>query len=267
MKDIRTLIRKDIKEMKRTKKLLILVGCEIVMSLMVLFATLLFPKVLSFINNAAPDLLKNLGNIDSVMTGLLPDNLSDCMGLWSADMGMFYTIVLTVLASMAVPNEIKAGKWIIPVNAGFKKKNIVFSKAVAYGFFGSVSVFLSYMLYYLIGLLYLERNLSFINALIGGLALSVGFFAVAANSVFLSYIVKSAVLPAFLHIITILIVPDVFSLFDFGKYFPTHVFTFAYNSMNRYNELVVPIAEIILIMALLLLWASYGAKDREIYSQ
>ena len=72
MKDIRTLIRKDIKEMKRTKKLLILVGCEIVMSLMVLFATLLFPKVLSFINNAAPDLLKNLGNIDSVMTGLCP---------------------------------------------------------------------------------------------------------------------------------------------------------------------------------------------------
>ena len=267
MKDIKSLIRKDIKEIKRSKKLLILIVCEIVMSAMVLFATLLFPTVISFINNAAPDLLKNLGNIDSVMTGLLPDDLSECMGLWSADMGMFYTIVLTVLASMAVPNEIKAGKWIIPVNAGFKKKNIVLSKAFVYGIFGSVSVFVSYMLYYLIGLLYLERNLSFINGFVDALALSVGFFAVAADSVLLSYIVKSAVLPAFLHIITILIVPDVFSLFDFGKYFPTHVFTFAYNSMNRYNELVVPIAEIILIMALLLLWVSYGAKDRKIYSQ
>ena len=267
MKDIKTLIRKDIKELKRSKKLLILIVCEIVMSVMVLFATLLFPIFLSFINNAAPDLLKNLGNIDSVMTGLLPDDLSDCMGLWSADMGMFYTIVLTVLASMAIPNEIKACKWIIPVNAGFKKKNIVISKAIVYGIFGSVSVFVSYMLYYLIGLLYLERNFSFIHALINALALSVGFFAVAADSVLLSYIAKSAVLPAFLHMITILIVPDVFSLFDFGKYFPTHVFTFAYNSLNRYNELVVPIAEIILIMALLLLWVSYGAKDREIYSQ
>ena len=67
-------------------------------------------------------------------------------------------------------------------------------------------------------------------------------------SVLSSAIIKNKIITIISLITVVIGVPDVMSLFSFGKYLPTHLLTFAYNSSENFAELIAPVIFVIIII-------------------
>ena len=65
-------------------------------------------------------------------------------------------------------------------------------------------------------------------------------------------------------ILFISIAPDIFTLFSFGKYLPTHILTYLYQAKNNYIELVIPVVGIIALAALFTIIAVKKSKAIEV---
>lgn len=63
-------------------------------------------------------------------------------------------------------------------------------------------------------------------------------------------------------ILFVSVAPDIFTLFSFGKYLPTHILTYLYQAENNYTELVIPVVGIIALAALFTIIAVKKSKAR-----
>lgn len=127
----------------------------------------------------------------------------------------FQSIVVLTCFDL-VPKEVSDGKWIFPVSVGYKPFELILSKGLIYSIGAAVPVAVFYTLYYFMGSLYLQSDWPIKWALL--------------NALLLAAVEKIPVITAVTIIMTIIAAPDIFSLFSFGKYLPTHLLTFVYQS-------------------------------------
>ena len=130
MKTIRIVIKKDLKEYLRFKKNIYYSMTLMLIGSMVILTTLFFPTLIAELGKKAPDFISNAGSINELMEKLFPDNLRGSLGIWYSDVGIFYSVVLVLTLHGLLPNEIKNGKWIMPLASGYTKVEIVISKII-----------------------------------------------------------------------------------------------------------------------------------------
>ena len=176
MKNMKSLLKKDCIEFLRTKRIAIYGGALGVLILMVLFTTFAFPRLMTLINDVAPEIFADITSLDEIVGGLVPKDLAGGFGLWSADVGMFISMVVIFFSGTILPSEIRNGRWVLPVNSGYKKNHIVLSKSLIYGIGAFVCVFVSTMVFYCIASTFMERNMTFKEALFCTFCLSFAFF-------------------------------------------------------------------------------------------
>ena len=147
-----------------------------------------------------------------------------------------------------MPSEIKSGKWLLPLSCGYKPTILLTSKVIVNSLFAGLPCFVVYMLYYFIGGQFLQCNFAIESAVLNAFALAFSICAIVSISVLSSAIIKNKIITIISLITVVIGVPDVLSLFSFGKYLPTHLLTFAYNSTENSLELIVPVVFTIIIV-------------------
>ena len=247
MNQIICCLKKDIIEIIRNKRIVMFNFLLFGISAMVLITTLIFPDLISILVEKAPDIMSDGTQIEVLMQKLFPQLLKENMGIWSADVGIFFTIIIALVCGNIIPAEIKHGKWILVIEAGYHRQVLIGSKIVIYGIATAFPVFIMYNLYYGIAGLFLISNYSLVSAVLNSIVLSFVMFSIAGLSISLSVICKNQLMASITIITTILAAPDILTLFSFGKIFPTHLLTFVYESSDKWEELIIPFLGLIVL--------------------
>ena len=179
---------------------------------------------------------------------LFPDDLKGSLKIFSSDVGVFYSIIVIFISSGLIPSEIKSGKWLLPLSCGYKPTALLTSKVIINSLFAGLPCFVIYMLYYFIGSQFLKCNFAIETVVFNAFSLAFSISAIVSISVLSSSIIKNKIITIISLITVVIGVPDVMSLFSFGKYLPTHLLTFAYNSSENFAELIVPVIFTIIII-------------------
>jgi len=79
-----------------------------------------------------------------------------------------------------------------------------------------------------------------------------------------SILYRNSITAAVSMILIVMVAPDVLTYFTFGKFMPTYILTFVYQMSDVYIDLVIPIVEITVICALLMLSAMNKLRRMEI---
>ena len=256
--------QKDIMEYIRTKKTLLFSSTLFFLCAVVFLATKTFPTLISALISSTSHIASNSDTITSSLIAFFPENLKDNMGILSSDIIIFYGIVVILSTYNLIKKEIDSGKWIFPSSVGYKPFVLIISKGVVYGLGAAVPSVIFYNLYYVIGNVYLFPDYYITSALVNSLILGFAIFSIVYITITLSTICKQAIMSVVTIIPFIVIAPDVFSLFAFGKYLPTHILTYLYQSMNNYNELLAPMVMTFSIALFLSVLASKKALDIEV---
>ena len=88
------LVRKDMKEILRGKKNLYLCLTLVTIGVMVLLTTIYFPYLVNALEEKAPDMISDSGSLNEMLRNLFPNDVKGSLGIWSSDVGVFYTIVI-----------------------------------------------------------------------------------------------------------------------------------------------------------------------------
>ena len=115
-------IKKDLLEVIRNKCTLLFNGLLIAVTVMVLGTTLAFPSLIDLLVEKAPDMVADGSQIQQVMAKLFPQTTKENMGIWASDIIIFYTISISIVCCNLLPGEIRSGKWILVMEAGFSKE-------------------------------------------------------------------------------------------------------------------------------------------------
>lgn len=255
-------IKKDIKEFIRGKKNILCLIVLFMIGFMVLGATLIFPDLIEELTIKAPDIISDTQSIEGLMSKLFPSDVAGSIGVFSSDIGVFYTMLISFMCFNMIPSEIKTGKWIIPLNMGYKSYHLLLSKCLVYGCGTTLPVFASYNLYYCIASMKLEVNFELKNAIINSVILSVAMFMIVVSTIMLSVLYKHSIFAALSILIVVMSVPDILTFFSFGRFFPTYILTFVYSSKSTYEEVLIPV--IILILCIVVLYIFAEKKIRHI---
>lgn len=247
MSPILCCLKKDIFEIVRNKRIMIFNGLLIAISAMVLLTTILFPDLIGMLAEKAPDVMSDGTQIEQLMEKLFPQSLKENMGVWAADVGIFFTVIIALVCGYIIPIEIKDGKWILIVGAGYQREVLIGSKVVAYGMAVAVPTVLVYNLYYNVAGLFLTSNYPITTAIINSIILAFAMFSIAGLTILLSVIYKNPLLGVVTVITTVIAAPDILTMFSFGKYFPTYLLTFVYNSSDNWGELFIPTTILIVV--------------------
>ena len=240
-------LRKDCIEFMRAKKNIIFSGILLVLGIMVLGMTQLFPFLIESLMKQSPDFISDPLAINEMMEKLFPKDTKASLGIWSADVGVFYTIAIVLMVYGILPSEIKSGKWIFPIAAGYKNSYLILSKSLVYSCGAAIPVTVMYNLYYLVASLQLKSNYEIQNVIFNSIILGVCIFSIVNITILLSLLYKQTIINAVSMIVMIIAVPDIMTLFSFGKYFPTYLLTYVYSSLTNYTEVVIPMLELIVI--------------------
>ena len=240
MKKFIKCLRLNQKEFIRTGKnilaLLVIISCCAFMIL----STLLIPKMLDNVTDISL-YLKNGESASAITEKLFPQNLKGSCGMFAADIGLFYSLMVILVTYTLLPNDIKNGRIIPPICAGYSKAALLISKEIVYGLLFALPVFCGYLLYYSIAGNFLLRNYSLGEALQNATALMVAEFFIAAFSIVLSVVNKQPVLTFAFMASCVMIVPDALSYFQFARFFPTYLLTYTYNSSRDFSVLLWPV--------------------------
>lgn len=241
-------VKKDWVEIIRNRRFALFNCLLLVISAMVLITTLTFPKIIILLIEKIPDVMMDGSQMEQLLEKLFPEILKENMGIWSSDVSVFFSIIVALVCSNSLLHEIKSGKWILVTKAGYRSETLILSKIITYGIATSFPVFISYNLYYGVASIFLENNYSADIAFLNSIVLSFSIFAIAWESILLAIIYNDSIKAIIVIITTVLIAPDIMTLFSFGKYLPTHLLTFVYNSAENVNEIIIPIIILIIIM-------------------
>lgn len=233
-------LKKDITEIIRKKRLLLFNSLLLLICGFVFITTLTFPNLVSLLAEKAPDIISNGTDIGKIIVKLFPPTLKENIGILASDIGIFFTIAIALICSNIIPSEIKNGKWILVIEAGFDHKILLASKIVSYGMCAAIPTFIMYHLYYLAAGLFLENNYIPTISMINSFVLAFIIFSIASLTISLSVICKNQITAAITIIITVLTAPDILTMFSFGQYLPTHLLTYIYTSSENWREIFMP---------------------------
>lgn len=240
-------IKKDLLEVIRNRRALLFNGLLIAVTVMVLGTTLAFPSLIDLLVEKAPDMVADGSQIQQVMAKLFPQTVKENMGIWASDIIIFLTIAISLVCCNLLPSEIRSGKWILVMEAGYSHWQMLFSKMLVYGSCTAFPVFVGYNLYYALCRIFILDNYSSAIALGNSVVIAVSVFFITTLSITLSVIYKNHIMAVITMVITVLAAPDILMMFSFGKLFPTYLLTFVYNSSNAFAELIIPCITLIIL--------------------
>lgn len=244
-------INKDFKEFVRCGRCIFCFCLLGAVFIMVMAITLIFPFVLNVILTEMPMLLSDFSSVGNIAVKLFPSDVKENMGVFAANTVLFYTIAISFICGKIIPDEIKKGKWIIPINSGYKGKILLASKCVVYGIGMAFPAFIMYILYYFAVSLFMVVNFSLWAAFLNSAVLGIIFFSEIVAVILISSIYKKGVLASVSVIVAVIAAPDILSLFSFGRYFPTYLFTFVYSSCESITELILPVSVLVILIIFL----------------
>lgn len=240
-------IKKDLLEVIRNKRTLLFNGLLIAITIMVLGTTLAFPSLIDLLVEKAPDMVADGSQIQQVMAKLFPQTTKENMGIWASDVIIFFTISISLVCCNLLPSEIRSGKWILVTEAGYSHWQMLISKMLVYGGCTALPVFAGYNLYYALSGIIISDNYSPVVAFCNSAVIAVAIFFITTLSITLSIIYKNHIMAVITMVVTVLAAPDILTMFSFGKIFPTHLLTFAYNSSDNFVELIIPCIMLIVL--------------------
>lgn len=244
-------VKKDMLEYHRKHIGLFGMITLICVGLTVYSVALCFPVLLETLANVAPEMLEDINSLSTIMGNILPHDVRGNMGSWASDVCLFYSLVVVLLTFNILPKEMKLGKWIMPLEAGYKKIELVTSKCLVYAIGTAIPVFVLSLVYYVTLLFAFDNNMSFVEALAVSFFIAYMEMAVVVITILLSVICKHSIAGA-LSVIAVLVVgPDIFSFFSFGKYMPTYLISFLYSDSCNCTEAIIPAIEIVIICVIL----------------
>ncbi|MBP3197135.1 MAG: ABC transporter permease subunit [Butyrivibrio sp.] len=251
MKTIIFSVRKDLKEILRGKKNVYFSLTLVAIGAMVLLTTLFFPDLIGALGEKAPDMISDSRSLDEMMRNLFPNNVKGSLGVWASDVGVFYTVVITLMTHGLVPEEIKNGRWIMPLSVGYSRKEMLLSKCIVYAASASFPVLILTNAYYMVASFLLEGEDFSHFPTIQSLSLSLAIAGIVIITVLLSTIYNHSITAVITMIGVVLVAPDVLSFFKFGKYLPTYLLTFAYTMSAEVTDLIVPIIGLVALCLIL----------------
>lgn len=256
-------LQKDIKEYIRTKKNLLFSLTLFFLCLSVLIATQTFPMLIDALIKNTSHVVNDENTVISSLMVFFPRNLKDNMGILSSDIIIFYGIVVILSTYNLINTEIKRGKWIFPLSVGYKPFMLIISKGMVYSVGAAVPSVIFYNLYYMIGSIFLLPDYHMPSAFVNSILIGIAIFAIVYITIMLSVIYKQSIMSIVTIIPFVAIAPDIFALFEFGKYLPTHILTYLYQTRNDYNELFIPILTTLIMIFFLSILASKKSLDIE----
>ena len=255
--------RKDVMEYLRSRKNLLFAGTLLGLCAMVLGATCFLPSLLDELMKQAARMISDTESITTTLASFFPETLAANMGVLSSDIAIFYGVVVILSTYNLVSKEIADGKWIFPIGTGYKPFVLILSKGIVYGMGAAFPCVVFYNLYYFAGGMYLTVDYGMDVALMNSLVLGFTVFAMVYLTIILASIYKRAIMAASTMILFVAVAPDIFALFAFGKYLPTHLLTYLYRSGNEVVSLLIPGALTVAIAALLTVLAAKKAAAIE----
>lgn len=255
-------LQKDIKEYFRTGKIFIFTGTLLGLSILVVFTTWCVPILGMLMKDASPEIVRAFGYMEQIINELVPTDVMNNIGFWAADVGLFYTVVIAIVCSTLLPNEIKNGKWIIPLNCGYKPWHFVLSKCLVYGIGTAVAETVVQCLYYAGVKMALLDNYSFADCLAGALLFGSLCGCVTVLTILTSVCSKHSAVSCAGVMFCAIVLPDVFLAFDMCEWLPTYLFTFAYNSGTDYASVVIPWVIMIALTVCAYVVAIWRVKSR-----
>ncbi|MBO4863467.1 MAG: ABC transporter permease subunit [Eubacterium sp.] len=250
MSEFRCLVKKDIKEILRTGKLILFVVLGLGIAVMILAFTALFTDLPDFLEVELPGI--DIVSLENMMGTLYPRMVRESLGIFAYYIGIFYSLIIILVSHAVLPNERKNGKWVLPVQQGYTKRTIVTSKCLVYGTLAAASVFVSYLFYYAAAETFMMRNMPFGNAFFLAVIHGLNLFFILCFTMLLSVYFKSSVVAVISVLGTVLFVPDIMNYLPVGIYLPTYMLTFVYESGSDFGLVVGP-----LLMSIFLLILTY----------
>ncbi|MCR5213931.1 MAG: hypothetical protein K6E10_05915 [Eubacterium sp.] len=236
---LKSCIKKDIKEVLRTGKLLIFGLLALGIGVMIMAFTIIFSNIPDFLAVELPGF--DIESLEEMMTTLYPKIVSINIGVFSYYIGFFYGLVLVLVINGILPREIKKGRWILPLEQGYIKNDLILGKCIVYGIMAGACVFVSYILYYIIANTFMVQDLKFSHAFILGMVHLLNMFFIVAYTMLLSVWFDNGIIAAISVIGTLLFVPDIMNFLPIGKILPTYMLTFVYDSHTEFADLVMPL--------------------------
>ena len=247
------LIKKDIKEVLRTGKLILFLALSFGIAFMIMGITVLFTDIPDELTVQLPGF--DIESLESMMRMIYPKMTRGSLGVFSYYLGVFFTLITVIVTHSLLPKERAKGKWILPIEQGYEAREIVASKTFCYSTFAGCSVFISYMFYYMVANTFMERDMPFLNALFCAFIHGLNLFFILANTMLLSVCFRSSVVAAISTLGTVLFVPDIMNYMPIGKYFPTYMLTFVYDSRSDYSSVTGPLILNIVVLIITYYWA------------
>lgn len=241
-------VRKDVLEFLRLRKNLI---CAIVLlgiGAMVLCTTLFISSLLAQLSIQAPNIISDPKSISDLMEKLFPKDIQGSLKIFASDIGIFYSIVACFMCHMILTDEVRQGKWIIPLNAGIKKTCLIGSKCLVYSVGIGFPVFIVYIVYYYAASIFLSGQCNLSIALLNGAVLSAAVAGIVMMTLLLSLLYRHSVLAALSVVIVVMVAPDVLTFFSFGRWFPTYLLTFTYTLSDDIGSLLLPCMMFIVLL-------------------
>lgn len=257
-------LNKDLKEYNRKKRHLLYTIIMVGIAGMVFFSSRIFPVMLDTMLEEMPDLVSDAEAMRSMFEHLFPDNLAANMGAFAGEALAFYTLIVIILVNNLLAEELKNGRWIIPLGAGYQKKNMILSKAIVNSIGTALPAVVVYIAYYFVLAASLENDYGIGEAIANALLLGFFIMAISAMTIFCSVIFKKSVLSAVTIIVSIMVLPDIFGFFEFGKYMPTYLINYLTESMVDFKMVIVPIILNIVICVVLYFIAIRRTRNIEV---
>ena len=247
-------IKKDIRECLRTGKVILFAALVVGIGVMIMGFTFLFSDIPEALWSQLPGF--NIESLEELVSTMYPKLVRENIGVYSYYIGFFFSLVVVLVIHGSLTRERESGKWILPMEQGFDKMDFLGGKILVYGTLAGGCVFAGYLLYYLLACSFMERNMTFGHALFCGFIHCLNLFFIVAYTLLLSLIYPTPVLAAVSVIGTVILVPDVATYFAAGKYLPTYLLSFVYDSSNTYSDVAVPLMINIFLLAILWIVAS-----------
>ena len=254
-------VKKDIKELLRTKKNLMYSGTLLFLSAFFLAATKFVPTLMYKLFESASHMITDVNDIEAMLGSFFPQNLKANMGVLASDIIIFYGFLSVFSTYNLVVKEIEEKKWIFPIGAGYKPYILNVSKGIVYGLGAALPCVVFYNIYNLVGRIYLKANYLFIDASKNSLVLMFSIFWIVYIAIIMTPIFKRTLMSVMTMLTVIVVAPDVFAIFEFGKYLPTHLLTYLYRARTEIEELVIPSIITVLMAVVLTIVSSKKVKN------
>ena len=256
-------LEKDVKEYIRKKYNIIyaLLICGICG--MVLISTRYLPFIIDMVIEQSPQMILDQAAIMQNVSSLLPNDLKGSIGNVASYICLFYSIVVVLTTYNLLPLEIRYGKWVNPILCGYKPSIIIASKCIVYSIGVSLPPFICIILYFFIGRVFFDCNVTIGFVIAVSLVTSIIEFAISTITISTSLLYKHSIICAISMIGIVLTVPDVLNYFSFGKKLPTYLFTYIYSNSDSYIDIIIPTIMTLFVIVLFYILSCKKVKISE----